>query len=200
MSAPRFRLPRELEPIVLPRAIRFGGHATILRQLTPADVGRLLVFFASHTPETVHARYGYFFTRMSPTRAAELVGVDQTRDAALGVFEDSPQGERLIAVGRYFLNPDGRSAETAFVVHEDRRGLGIATTLLHVLQAIAGERGVERLIAQVQHDNAPMLAIFRRAGAEVKTDVGSGAMLVTLVLQARRTRPPRRSGRRRRPM
>ena len=190
MSAPRFSLPRDLALTVLPRAICFGGHRTTLRRLTPADAGRLLAFFATHTPETVHARYGYFFTRMSAARAAELVGVDQARDAALGVFEESPQGELLIAVGRYFLNPDGRSAEAAFVVHEDRRGLGIATTLLQTLRAIARERGIERLIAQVQHDNAPMLAVFRRAGAEVKTDLGSGAMLVTLALRRPRNRPP----------
>ena len=150
----------------LPRVLSLHGRRLLLRSLQPEDVGRLLEFFASHTPETIHQRYGYTFTQMTPERAARLVKIDPERDAALGVFEETSAGHmRLIAIGRYCLAGDGQHAEVAFVVHEQRRRLHIASTLLDALVCIARKRGLDHLFAQVQHDNVAMLAVFRRAGA-----------------------------------
>ncbi|HEX2855327.1 MAG TPA: GNAT family N-acetyltransferase [Opitutaceae bacterium] len=158
----------------LPLAVRFGAHRTVLRWLGPDDAPRLLEFFKSHTPDTIRNRYGYLFTDMSSDRAARLVNVDQLSDAALGVFEDDWHA-RLVAIGRYCLAEDKSSAELAFVVREDRRNLGIASTLIGALIAIAREREVPRLTAQIQSDNGPMLAIFRQAGATFASIPGSGA-------------------------
>lgn len=168
----------------LPLTLRFGGHRCLLRPLQLDDVAHLLAFFASHTSETIYQRYGYFFATMTPEHAARLVGVDQSRDAALGVFELRGETTRLIAIGRYCLEADGRNAEVAFVVHEERRNLGIAGTLLRVLATIAAERGLEALVAQVEHDNTPMLAVFRRAGARLALIPGTPSLHVTLALRA----------------
>jgi ribosomal protein S18 acetylase RimI-like enzyme len=170
------RLPRRLVAGHLPLRLRFGCHQTTLRFLRPDDAARLLAFFASHSEETVYQRYGYAGRRMTPGEAAQLVGVDQTRDAALGVFEPAAGGERLIAVGRYCLAAAGRSAEAAFVVHEERRGLGIATTLLRVLLALARERRLEAVVADVRHDNGPMIHVLRAAGATFHWRDGASSM------------------------
>lgn len=184
-SAHLHRLPPGFGGSALPLALVFGQHHTLLRWLRPDDVGRLLEFFGSHTPETIRSRYGYLFTRLSTDRAAHLVGVDQSSDAALGVFEgDEPAP--LIAIGRYCLAEDRASAELAFVVREDRRGLGIATALLDALREIARERGVPKLTAQIQSDNGTMLAVFRRAGASFASSPGGGTLDVTIEI-----RPPR---------
>lgn len=159
----------------LPRAITFGPYCTILRRLRPDDAERLIEFFQSHTEDTVRSRYGYLLTEMSPARAAGLAGVDQSKDAALGVFEMEGQCPRLIAVGRYCLSPTAASAEVAFVVHEAYRNLGVATCLLEALAQIARERGLSLLTAQVQEDNGPMLAVFRKAGAGFTVVPGTGA-------------------------
>jgi RimJ/RimL family protein N-acetyltransferase len=164
--------PRELEP----REIVFGGRPHTLRPLAPADEDRLISFFNSHTEETIRQRYGYHISEMTHERARRLVGVDQARDVALGVFERAPDGgEVLHAVGRYLLDPTGRSAEMAFVVRESKRGLGICTALLRTLLRIARHRGMSYLYAQVQGDNAPMLSIFRRHGGRMKPILGADA-------------------------
>jgi GNAT superfamily N-acetyltransferase len=170
--------------IILPFEQRFGAHRCVVRCLCPDDAPRLLDFFRSHTPETIHDRYGFFVSHLSPARAARLVGVDQTRDMALGVFESGGNGA-LIAVGRYCLESDGRSAEVAFVVREDRRRLGIATTLLTTLAGIAGERGLDELTAQVLSRNEAMLRIFRRAGATCITAPDTFGTTVVLELPGR---------------
>jgi GNAT superfamily N-acetyltransferase len=174
-------LPSDFGSKALPLELVFGKHHTVLRWLRPHDVGRLLTFFGSHTPETIRSRYGYLFTRLSSDRAAHLVGVDQSVDAALGVFEANEPGH-LVAIGRYCRAEDGTSAELAFVVREDRRGLGIATALLHALIAIARERGLLRLTAQVQCDNGTMLGVFRHAGATFTAIPGSGTFEATIAL------------------
>jgi GNAT superfamily N-acetyltransferase len=166
----------------LPLNLVFGGRAMVLRWLRADDTGRLIEFFASHTLETIHQRYGYIFTRMTPEHAERLVNVDPHRDVALGLFEHEQQCWRIVAIGRYCLSADGRAAELAFVVREDRRRLHIASTLLDVLIAIARERGLEKLFAQVQVDNGPMLAVFRAARAQLATDEASGVVTMTLPL------------------
>lgn len=152
-----------------------------------------MAFFRSHSEETIYQRYGHW-SQMTEAKAARLVGVDQSRDAALGVFEASGGEQRLIAIGRYCLEPNGRSAEMAFVVHEERRRLGLATILLRALIVIARERKLDRLVAQVQHDNAPMLALLRAAGARVETITGTGAVIATLALRDDGRRPPPANG------
>jgi GNAT superfamily N-acetyltransferase len=188
-------LPRHLRASNLPLVRRIGRHRLTLRWLRPDDAERLIAFFASHTPETIRHRYGYLFTAMPPDRAAALVGVDQTRDAALGWFEQREGRLALSAIGRYCLARDGHSAEVAFVVREDRRGLGLATALLHALIATARERGLSRLTAQVENDNGPMRKILQRAGATFAEIPGTSTDAATLALNPPpRRRPPASSG------
>jgi RimJ/RimL family protein N-acetyltransferase len=79
----------------------------------------------------------------------------------------------LHAVGRYLLDATGRSAEMAFVVRETKRGMSICTTLVRLLLQIARSRGMSYLFAQVQADNAPMLAVFRRHGGRTRPILGA---------------------------
>ena len=162
-----------------PRELVFGGQPYATRLLEPADEGRLISFFYSHTGETIRQRYGYQISEMTPERARRLVGVDQTRDVALGVFERASDGEEVLhAVGRYLLDPTGKTAEMAFVVRENKRGLGICTALVRRLLEIARARGLGYLSAQVQTDNAPMLSVFRRQGGRARPIPGADAMEV----------------------
>lgn len=133
----------------------------ILRPLGPADDRRLQEFFYSHTEETIVRRYGFTVTRMSRERAFEMVGIDQNRDLALAVVELQGPRQVIHAVGRYYLDKNAKGAEMAFVVAENKRRLGMARTLLERMVEIAAKRGLERLWAQVDRDNTPMLALFR---------------------------------------
>jgi GNAT superfamily N-acetyltransferase len=168
--------PQDDAHLLKPRALSFGGQPYVVRPLGPADEGRLISFFNSHTGETIRQRYGYRIAEMTHDRAQRLVGVDQSRDVALGVFEQAADGEDVLhAVGRYLLDATGKSAEMAFVVRETKRGLGICTTLVRLLLQIARARGMSYLFAQVQTDNAPMLAIFRRHGGRTRPILGADA-------------------------
>lgn len=139
-------------------------------------------FFASHNEATLRERYGYSPSPMTKLRAQPLVGVDQTKDSALGIFEQAPPGQHLVAVGRYCLLSGKPAAEVAFVVQEDRRRLGLARTLLHALADIARSRGLSRFVAQTGSDNHAMLGLFRKCGARLRKIPDESAVAVTLPL------------------
>jgi RimJ/RimL family protein N-acetyltransferase len=166
--------PQDDAPLFQPRAILFGEQPYVVRPLEPADEGRLISFFNSHTGDTIRQRYGYRIAEMTHDRAQRLVGVDQSHDVALGVFERASDGEDVLhAVGRYLLDASGRSAEMAFVVRETKRNMGMCTALARQLLEIARARGMSYLFAQSQADNAPMLAIFRRLGGKTRPISGA---------------------------
>lgn len=166
--------------------LKFGGVAHRLRLLHGGDEEILRAFFRSHTPETIYERYGYPVPDMNFDRAHQLVGVDQSRDCAVGIFETDARGEALDAVGRYCLDPDGRNAEVAFVVRESKRNLGMAKALLKVLIVTAKARGLDALWAQLAPGNGPMMAVFRRAGFSfIALGPGEGVK-ATLPLRARK--------------
>jgi GNAT superfamily N-acetyltransferase len=164
----------------LPAQMQFGGRPATLRLLRPEDERRFIAFFNSHTPETIRSRYGYSINGMSPQRAARMLGVNQDWDAAIGVFETEGPDECLIAVGRACRERALNAAELAFVVSENRRRLGVAAALLRALAALMRQRGVNHLFAQVQQDNEAMLALFRRAGAALRSIPGTGDVQVSL--------------------
>jgi len=177
-------------PPAFPISRSFGGHTATIRPLQPSDRDTLLRFFESHTQETIHLRYGYEVKQISEARAAELVGVDQSKDAALGIFEPA-EPVPLVAIGRYCLIPGGSSAEVAFVVREDRRRHGMATALIEALLGIAGSRGLATLEAQVLRENQPMLEIFGRLGGVRTAIPGTGSVTVRIDVAKALRRPGR---------
>lgn len=182
-----FQLPPPYETIgdqIPQRKIQLrDGKFYLLRPLNPSDDRRLQEFFYSHTEETIVRRYGFTLTRMSSERAFKLVGVDQNRDLALGVFELQGPRQVICAVGRYYLDNEGRSAEMAFVVGENHRRLGMAKTLLAALCQTAKDRQLDMLWAQVDRSNLPMLKLFRSLGAKELPGDESNSVRIELLCQ-----------------
>lgn len=147
------------------RRLQFGDQQYVLRPLHPSDERSLQEFFYSHNAETIHRRYGFLVRRMNRRRAYELVAVDQSRHLALALVEIQGPRQVIHAVGRYYLDDNGTSAEAAFVVRETMRRLGIGTTLLRALLAVARKRGLTTLWAQVDRQNLAMYRLFIREGA-----------------------------------
>ncbi|MGD7653526.1 MAG: GNAT family N-acetyltransferase [Verrucomicrobiales bacterium] len=170
--------------------VRFGTGVFLLRPLHPSDMRGLQEFFYSHDEETVRLRYGYQRDRMTGESAYKLAAVDQRKDLALGFFGEEKGRFVLRAIGRYYLDEDGKGAEAAFVVDERTRHAGMAGYLLCELARVAKERGLEKLWASVMPDNRAMAALFLAAGGVEKKGGGEGdrlfEMAVEKVLRMRR--------------
>ena len=159
------------------------GRNYRLRVLDTGDAGLVREMFATLSPDSIRARYGYLIHDMNAERASRLVAVDPAREVPLGILELLPDGrERLWAMGRLVHAPDDLSAECAFIVHDERRRLGMASILLRYLRVMGRRRGLPRLFAQVRRENRPMLDVFLRNGARLHFDVGGDVVSVDLLL------------------
>ncbi len=167
-----FTMPGGTRSGVESRWVDFPIGRFRLRPLYPSDMHALQHFFYSHDEETVRLRYGYQRDRMSGESAYKLSAVDQAKDRALGIFIEQAGREELRAIGRYYLDPGGESAEIAFIVHEGARRGGMAGFLLGELAATAGKRGIKRFWASVLPGNHGMAALLEKAGGEKSTEDG----------------------------
>ena len=70
----------------------------------------------------------------------------------------------------------------AFLVEEDYHGLGIAGRLMGHLAAIARERGIAALEADVLAENRAMLSVFERSRLPMKQRRDGSVIHVTLAL------------------
>lgn len=169
-----------------PRRLRLRDGADYrLRCLEAADAGAVATMFATLSPESIRARYGYLIRDMTPGRAARLVDVDPARELPLGLFELRPDGTEgpLWAMGRLVHAPDGASAECAFLVHDERRRRGLAACLLKHLRVAGRRRGLTRLFAQVRRENKAMLHTFSAAGARLHFAADSDVVEVDIPLR-----------------
>ncbi|MFT5755833.1 MAG: acyl-CoA hydrolase/RimJ/RimL family protein N-acetyltransferase [Alteromonadaceae bacterium] len=153
----------ELGPVEL-KKFTFSEVEYLLRALTPADERKLQEFFYSHNKETLIMRYNHHATQMTREKSCNLVSVDQHKDLALCFTQKNHLGEVIHAVGRYYFIESNNSAEVAFVIRENKRGQGLAKTLLAQIIIIAQKRQLSKLVACVRRDNTPMLKVFEHAG------------------------------------
>ncbi|WP_459814090.1 GNAT family N-acetyltransferase [Geotalea toluenoxydans] len=154
------RYPKELEEQKL-----FGKKRLLVRPLKATDERALQEFFYSHSPETIYNRYFGPKQQLAHLEAAKLCCVDYQSRMALAVFEQEDENvEKIVAVARYAANPRSNMAETAVVVHEDYRRLGMARYLLAQLERHAKGQGIKGFQAEILSGNEAMLAYHRRLG------------------------------------
>jgi acyl-CoA hydrolase/GNAT superfamily N-acetyltransferase len=166
-------------PYELVHVHQFGPHELKIRPLKATDERLLQEFFYSHRPDTVYQRYFNTKVAMGHREASELCCVDYKERMALGAFEmNEGRAQRLLAVARYELNPRTGFAETAVVVHEDLRRLGIASHLYEGLEQHARHQGVLGFESEILPDNRAMLELHRRVGHKVSFSEQDGVYKV----------------------
>jgi acetate---CoA ligase (ADP-forming) len=138
------------------------GSTLRLRAPAAEDADALLEFFADLSD---HSRYLRFhgFPALGPKLVETLLDPDwEERGALLGSLDG-----RIVAVANWVRLRDPHAAEVAFTVGDEFQRRGIGTRLLEQLAARASKAGIEEFVAEVLHDNATMLAVFRDAGFAV---------------------------------
>ncbi len=178
-------------PTVWDVVLRDGTHGHV-RRIGPEDRPGVEDFVARLSPRSLRER---FFAAMPPASAVAQLADPGTHEERLllGLFVGPGDGQRLIGHAVYARDePEGDSAEAAFIVDDAFQGRGSATTLLACLAESAAERGVTHLRAVVQSGQWRMLEVFRGSGYPLE-EVSLGA--VTHVrLSTRRTEAEHRAG------
>jgi GNAT superfamily N-acetyltransferase len=162
-----------------------NGLPVTIRHLRADDRERMRAAVGKLAPETIYTRL--FSHRATLTEAGldRIMRTDPAGEVMLVVTTGGDGEENIIAGGRFVASSTGRSARTAevaFVVEEDYRGLGIAGRILRYLAAIARGMGIAAFEADVLTENKSMLAVFARCGLPMAKRFEGGTLHVTLSL------------------
>ena len=158
-----------------------------VRPVRPTDAQLLCRMWPRLSPDTVYRRFHAPLRRPPAGALPHLVQVDHDRrDAVVAVV-----GGEVVGVARYDRSPaDPVTAEVAVVVEDAWQGVGVGRQLLRELTALARDRGVTTLTADVQPDNARVLGLVRRLlPGSTSTPPADGVVTVTAPLPGAATHP-----------
>jgi acyl-CoA synthetase (NDP forming)/RimJ/RimL family protein N-acetyltransferase len=150
------------------------GGTVRIRPIRPDDGPRIVAFHSLQSPESIYFRYFSPHPHLTEREVEHLTHVDYVdRMAFVALWDDA-----LVGVARYDRWPTRSEAEIAFFVDDRHRGRGLATVLLEYLVAAARRAGISAFTATVLPSNARMLAVFRRAGFELRSTFDEGVIEV----------------------
>lgn len=178
----QIRWPENQKPYPLELESRetFRGEEIHFRPIRPSDERLLREFFYSHSADTVYQRYHAPVKSLAPQQIQQLCTLDYDRQMAIAGFVPEGESERMVAVGRYALEPGETLAEVAFTVHDDLQGRGIGPYLLRRLIDAARARAIRGFVAYVLPNNVRMINVFQRSGVEVDSKLSDGTYTIHL--------------------
>lgn len=162
------------------------GAPVVIRPIRPEDEPMMVAFHRALSERSVRNRWFGLVgleQRTAHERLSRLCFVDYSRTVALVVEHEREDGTRqIIGVGRLTRLHGMNEAEFALIVTDTWQGRGIGTELLRRLVQIGREEKLARITADVLADNHEMLAVSRKAGFHVRTDLEEGERRLVLDL------------------
>ena len=152
------------------------GTTLRLRPPRRADAQELVGFLRRLSPDSLYMRF-HGTVSVGPRTVESTLDPDWVERGAL-VGEAA--GGRIVALGSYARLREPAVAEAAFAVADELQGKGVGTRLLEQLAEIAGDVGIEWLLAEVLAHNRAMLDVLRDAGFEQTRERESGVLEVRL--------------------
>ena len=128
-------------------------------------------------PESRHFRFFTSVRQLPDSMRERLSDVDGVVNAAVLAFDaartlpDHPEG-KPIGVARWMSQPAGEKPtgppELSVTVIDEYQGMGVGKRLMDALLALARQRGLRRLYADVLRENVAMRALINRYRAVVQ--------------------------------
>ncbi len=145
-----------------------SGQDIIIRPIRPEDAKMEDVFVKNLSEESRYFRFMQSLQELTPEMLVRFTQIDYDREMAFVAVSDHEDMPDELGVGRYILNPDGRSVEFALVVADQVQGMGIGTRLMKALILSAKMKGVSLFEGEVLAINKPMLSLVKKLGFTIE--------------------------------
>jgi len=165
------------------RVILRDGQSLKVRPIEPRDRGKLRDFFYRLSPQTRYFRFGYTKSYLSDDELTYYTEMTPPDTFAYVALMGEGDEERIVAVGRWFLGQDTKTAEIAFVVEDNIQVKGIGTALLEQLADAALAFKIKKFIAIVLPENTRMLEVFEESGFKIQKRIDEGAYQIIFDLE-----------------
>ncbi|OHB62613.1 MAG: 4-hydroxybutyrate CoA-transferase [Planctomycetes bacterium RBG_13_60_9] len=152
-------------------AVLDDGTLVSFRPMHPTDEPRVRDLFHSLSKQTMYYRFMSNVARLPQRQIQNFVYIDFRDEMAIVGTIPEAYGDQIIAVGRYYLDPGTNRAEVAFIVRDNWQNRGTGTFLLKYLATIARGQGIAGFTAEVLADNMPMLAVLRKSGFRLRSQL-----------------------------
>ncbi|MCB2182787.1 MAG: GNAT family N-acetyltransferase [Desulfobulbaceae bacterium] len=150
------------------------GTLINFRPIHPTDEHKMRNLLYNLSQETLYYRFMSQSTRFGHAQIQNFVYIDHRKDVAIVGTLPEVHGEKIVAVGRYYLDERTNRAEVAFIVHDNWQNRHIGSFLFRHLVTIAKRSGISGFTAEVLRENKRMQAIFNNAGFQVASQLEEG--------------------------
>jgi len=145
------------------------GTQIVFRPIHPTDEPLMRELFYALSQQTIYYRFMSNLRVIPRRQIQDFVYIDHRNEVALVGTIPAADGEDIIALGNYYLDPKTNRAEVAFVVHDRWQRKGIGTFMLQQLIRIARRNGIRGFTAEVLAENKGMQAVFAKSNCKIST-------------------------------
>ena len=147
------------------------GTPIVVRPIRPEDGEQLHLFARDRmSDQSRYYRFMQVLKQLPPNLLAKFTKIDYVREMAFVLMRPTEDGDEMIGVSRYSLNPDKTSCEFAVSIGDDWTGHGLAKVLMHRLIEHAKAHGLELMEGIVLRNNHAMEHLMHSLGFTSKRD------------------------------
>lgn len=161
-----------------------NGINITIRPIRPEDGDLEKDFVHRLSERSKYFRFMQTLQELTPEMIVRFTQIDYDREMAFIAVSEQDTPPKEYGVGRYIMNPDGRSAEFALVVSDDSQCKGIGTRLMKTLMRAAKFKGIAYIEGEVLTVNKPMLSFVSKLGFSIE-DVPGDPEVVRVVKDLR---------------
>jgi acyl-CoA hydrolase/RimJ/RimL family protein N-acetyltransferase len=161
-------------------AVLRDGRQVLVRPTVASDAGLLQGLFFRMRAEDVRTRFFRQLRSLTDEMAQHLSSVGYETEMAFAAVVGEREAERIVGSACYFVDASTGYADVAFMVDPAWQGTGLGSHLVARVTEYARAHGVRGFTADVLAENAPMLAVFRKAGLRMESHLDSGSFEVHL--------------------
>lgn len=170
---------------VKPWTMKNGQEVTI-RPIRPEDEPLLIRLHQALSERSVYLRYFQplkLSYRTAHERLTRICFIDYDREIALVVEHKTGDGSpEIIAIGRLTKLHGRNEAELAVLVDDHHQHFGMGSELYRRLVQVARDEKLERVVSIILGENLEMLAICRRLGFQLQSEMEDGTVMAELQL------------------
>ncbi len=167
------------------RTVTNSGLTLLLRPMTVSDEPLVRRFMASLSQESLYFKL-FRHARLDEEFLHRLTTVDSTKQAAVVALIKDEENEKIVGVGRYYINDDKHTAEIVLTVRDEYHNRGIGRELISYLTLLAKAQGLSGFTARVLVDNHAMLHLFRafeKKTFDIKREIDAGVFYLDLAFR-----------------
>lgn len=149
------------------------GTPVIIRPIRPEDEPLLVQFHHQLSEQSVFFRYFHLIKlsrRIAHERLTRMCFIDYDREMALvAEYQEPVTGDRtLLGVGRLSKSHGRNEGEFAMLISDRYHRQGLGTELLTQLLRVGQNEGLDKITAEILHDNQGMQGVCQKLGFELK--------------------------------